>query len=124
MVYRRLARAVAADISDYAESGFTVIGIVGVGASPSCGVATTLDLRRSFDVMANTAPEGLDRRAVNREVVLAARRVGTGIFIATLERQLRRRGLDVPLFEHDLALEMRGAHQRVLDVPVRATRGR
>jgi len=29
----------------------TVIGIVGVGASPSCGIDTTLDLHRSFEVI-------------------------------------------------------------------------
>ena len=52
--YRRLARRVVNQIADYERSGFTVIGIVGVGASPSCGVHTTLDLRRSFEVMAAT----------------------------------------------------------------------
>jgi len=60
---------------------------------------------------------------VNRDVVLAARRAGTGIFIKALERELRRRGLAVPLFEHDLVAEMRGERQRVLDAPLRTTAG-
>ena len=44
LVSWRLARHVAREIADYKRSGFTVVGIVGVGASPSCGVRTTLDI--------------------------------------------------------------------------------
>jgi predicted secreted protein len=120
-VYRRLARDVAAQISDYARCGYTVVGIIGVGASPSCGVATTLDMRRSIDAMAGATLDVLDRRTVNREVVLAARRAGAGLFVAALERRLSRRGLAVPLFEHDLVAEMRGERQHVLDEPLRTT---
>lgn len=114
VVYRRLARGVAAQIADYERSGFTVVGIVGVGASPSCGVRTTLDMRHSFDAMAGMTPDALDRRRFNTEVVLASRRAGAGIFIRSLQRQLRRRGLAVPLLEHDLVAEMRGQRQQVL----------
>ena len=39
-VYRRFARRVVADIADYSHSGME---IVGVAASPSCGVTTTLN---------------------------------------------------------------------------------
>ena len=120
-VYRGLARAVARDISDYARSGVTVVGIIGVGASPSCGVRTTLDIRRSFEAMAALDAAALDRRAVNKQVVMACRRAGSGIFIRALERELDRRGLRVPLFEHDLVAEMRGERQRVLADPVRTT---
>jgi hypothetical protein len=51
---------------------------------------------------------------VNREVVLASRRAGSGIFIRSLQRRLRHRRLEVPLLEHDLVAEMRGEHQRLL----------
>ena len=37
VVYRRLARQVARDVTDYQRSGIEVAGIVGIGASPSCG---------------------------------------------------------------------------------------
>jgi predicted secreted protein len=114
VVYRRLARGVAAQIADYERSGFTVVGIIGVGASPSCGVHTTLDIRRSFDAMTRTPDDALDRRRFNTEVVLASRRAGEGLFIRSLQRQLRRRGLAVPLLEHDLVAEMRGQRQDVL----------
>jgi predicted secreted protein len=44
-VYRRIAKVVARDIEDYVRSGFEVMGIAGVGGSPSCGVWSNLDLR-------------------------------------------------------------------------------
>jgi predicted secreted protein len=113
-VYRRLAREVVRQIADYDRSGFKVVGIIGVGASPSCGVHTTLDMRRSLDVIAAQAPESVDRSALNREAVVASRRAGAGIFTRALQRELRRRHLTVPLWEHDLVAEMRGEHQQVL----------
>jgi predicted secreted protein len=117
LIYRRLAREIATQISDYHRSGFTVVGIIGVGASPSCGVHTTLDIRRSFEAMASMPAGGFDRSRVNREVVLACRKAGAGMFIQSLQRQLRRRGLAAPLLEHDLAIEMRGERQRLLGDP-------
>jgi hypothetical protein len=102
-------------IADYHRAGFTVVAVIGVGASPSCGVHTTLDLRHAFDAMARLSTSTVDRRSVNREVVLASRRAGGGIFIRCLQRRLRRRGLEAPLLEHDLVAEMRGERQRLLD---------
>lgn len=115
--YWRLARGVVSQIADYERSGFTVIGIVGVGASPSCGVNTTLDLRRSFEVMATTPIDSLDRQGFNRDAVVACRVAGAGLYVKSLERQLRRRGLTPPLLEHDLVAEMRGERQEVLPDP-------
>jgi predicted secreted protein len=114
LVYRRLAADVARQIADYQRSGFVVIGIVGVGASPSCGVRTTLDIRRSFEVMARTPPRHADRATINRDVLVACRNAGQGLFVRALARELRRRRIDVPLLEHDLVAEMRGERQRVL----------
>jgi len=41
-IYRRLAREIANQITDYQSSGVTVVAVIGVSASPSCGVRTTL----------------------------------------------------------------------------------
>lgn len=46
--YRRLARQFARQITDYQRGGFEVVGVVGVDASPTCGVMTTLDLDTSL----------------------------------------------------------------------------
>jgi predicted secreted protein len=117
IVYRRLARLVGRQIADYERSGFAVIGIIGVGASPSCGVRTTLDMRRSLEVIARTPVEQADRKAINRDAVVACREAGSGLYIAALKRELRRRRLTTALLEHDLVAEMRGERQQVLPAP-------
>lgn len=59
--YARLARQVVREVVDYERSGIAVAGIVGIGASPSCGVTTTLDLRGSLDVLAACPAAALTR---------------------------------------------------------------
>ena len=47
LAYARLARGVAREIADYQRSGYEVVGVIGVGSSPSCGVSHTLDMAQS-----------------------------------------------------------------------------
>lgn len=105
--YRRLAKEVVSDIEDYARSGFDVVGIVGVGGSPSCGVRTTLDLGKSLEVVAGCPLASLNRRVMNEEAVAACRNAGEGLFVAALRRELRRKRLCIRWYEHDLLNEMR-----------------
>jgi predicted secreted protein len=106
LAYRRLAGQVARDIGDYVRSGQSVQAVVGVGASPSCGVRTTLDLKGVLDTVAGCDPAQLNTDDFNRRVIVAHARPGQGMFVAALRRQLRRRGLDVPFDEHDLIAEI------------------
>jgi predicted secreted protein len=124
LVYLRLARRVVRDVTDYQRSGVEVAGIVGIGASPSCGVLTTLDLRASLEVVAACPAAALTRDVMNEQVVLGCRRPGDGLFIDALDRRLRRRGLTLPAFEHDLAAELRGRRQTVLTSPAPRSLGR
>src|SRR6516164_4657969 len=113
-IYRRLARQVARDVADYQRAGIAVGGVVGIGASPSCGVTNTLDLRASLEVVAACPAAALTRDVMNQQAVLGCRRPGEGLFIKALDRELKRRQLTVPAFEHDLAAELRGERQTVL----------
>ncbi len=117
VIYRRLARQVARDVADYQRAGITVAGIagiVGIGASPSCGVTIALDLRASLEVVAACPAAALTRDVMNEKAVLDCRRPGAGLFIKALDRELKRRRLTVPAFEHDLAAELRGKPQAAL----------
>ena len=105
-LYASMARAVARDVEDYVRSGFDVVAIVGVGASPSCGVSTTLDASRSLACAASCPLARIDRGYVNRDVVEANVVRGEGIFTAELRRRLECRGVHVPFREHDLVAEM------------------
>lgn len=107
-VYRHLAKEVVRDIEDYFRSGFEVVGIVGVGGSPSCGVWSSLDLGRSLEVVATCPLARLDRCVMNEEVVAACISEGEGLFMVAIHHELRRKHLSVRWYEHDLLNEIRG----------------
>lgn len=109
--YHRLARRVVRDVEEHRRAGVRVLAVVGVGASPSCGVSTTLDLRRSLETLARCPLAAIDRRTVNEDAVAACRVAGEGLFTRTLRRQLARRRIAVPFVEYDLVAEMRGLPQ-------------
>ena len=107
-VYARLARRVVREAADYARSGFEVAGVVGVGASPSCGVFRTLDVARSLAVIAACPVASADAGRFNAALLASASIEGEGYFIRALRRRLARRRLDIPFAEHDLAAELHG----------------
>jgi predicted secreted protein len=108
--YRLLARRVAREISQYHRAGVQVTAVVGVGASPSCGVTTTLDIDRSFETLAGCPLARIDRTTVNRCVAESCI-AGEGLFIRSLRSRLRRHGITPPFLEHDLIAEMQGIDQ-------------
>ena len=107
--YRLLARRVAGQIADYQKSGFDVVGVVGVDASPTCGVATTLDLDASLGAILGCPLNRLDRGFMNDTVVGGSARTGQGLFIDALCDALARRGRQVRLLRHDLRSEAPGS---------------
>jgi predicted secreted protein len=105
-VYARLARAVAREILDYRRCGVEVAGLVGIGGSPSCGVATTLDLPAAVHGLTRCPVRRLDRRTLNESIIAPNVRPGEGLFIHALRGQLARAGAHVPMDEHDLLTEL------------------
>lgn len=117
MRYRWLARQVVREVEQYRDAGVKVVALVGVGASPSCGVLTTLDLDRSFEIVAGCPLAGIDRTLINVRAVAGCRTAGEGMFMSALRKRLKRRGVEVRALEYDLIAEMRGLRQRLdLDV--------
>jgi hypothetical protein len=72
-------------------------------------VATTVDVAAALDSVAGCPFARLDRQVVN-DAIAGATRSGPGIFMDELGRALGRRGLSVPLREHDLRSEWPGSH--------------
>ena len=105
-VYARLARGIAREISDYQRCGVELVALVGIGGSPSCGVATTLDLPAAVGALTRCPAARLDRRTLNENIVAGNVRPGEGLFICALRRHLARAGACVPLEEHDLLAEL------------------
>ena len=107
LVYRRIARRTAAEIRDYLDSGYVVVGVVGVDGSPSCGVWKTLNIDRSFDSIANIDVGSITVEGMNA-IVRRELTAGSGMFTAALSEELRKRGVDVPFLAHDLISELDG----------------
>ena len=100
--YAHHARAVARDVADYVASGVAVRGVVGVAGSPSCGVYTTLDLKRSAAAMARRDGTPPTAEWMNAAVIEPALRPGRGIFVEELMRAMGRRHLNLPFLEETL----------------------
>lgn len=112
--YARLARRVARDARDYRRAGFEIVGAVGVGASPSCGVHTTLDVPGAVDVLSRCPLARLDRRTVVEDAVAANACPGEGMFVHALRRELDASGLSIPFTEHDLLAELNDRNPRLV----------
>lgn len=108
LAYGRLARKVVRDVMSYRAAEVDVVGLVGVAASPSCGVHTTMDLARACEVVASCPLAQIDRTLVNEAAVAGSATPGRGMFIELILEGLRRRGQSIELFEHDQPGEMRG----------------
>ncbi|PIS30047.1 MAG: hypothetical protein COT41_03800 [Candidatus Portnoybacteria bacterium CG08_land_8_20_14_0_20_40_83] len=107
-IYRKLAKEVVAEIKDYIDSGFEVVGIVGLAGSPSCGVNTTLDIKKSAEVLANTSIDDLDKNKMNESCIKELLTKGKGLFIEALKEKLRKESIKIKFYEHDLISEMNG----------------
>jgi predicted secreted protein len=105
-VYDRLARSVTHDVLDYRRSGVEVVGFVGIGGSPSCGVRTTLDLPGAVDALTRCPLAQLDRRALNQDVIAANVVAGEGLYVCALRRRFEEAGISMPFAEHDLLREL------------------
>jgi predicted secreted protein len=107
--YRLLARRVSHQIADYRRSGFEVVGVVGVDASPTCGITTTLSFDASLAAVVGCPLARLDRRFMNDTVLGSSARPGRGLFIDALSDALARVGCSAPLLAHDLRSEAPGS---------------
>lgn len=106
--YTTMAKEVLKDIKDYLDSGFDVIGIVGVSASPTCGVNTSLDITKFTDFLSGTTIEAIDRRRLNEDYIKNSLVTRSGIFIDMLKNLMKKSNLHIKFYEHDLIKEMDG----------------
>jgi predicted secreted protein len=107
VIFRRLARETARQIRDYLASGFSVVGIMGIDGSPSCGVNKTLDIRRSFKSAACIEVGSVTVEQMH-SIITEALIDGRGIFMEMLQEELEKRRIHVPFTAHDLIAEIQG----------------
>ena len=107
-IFRKIAKEVVAEIKDYRESDFEVVGVIGIAGSPSCGVRTTLDMKKSFEFLASTDIGDLDSKKMNESGMKELLIEGRGLFIEALQDELAKANLTVRFYEHDLVAEAKG----------------
>lgn len=69
-VLNSIVKNIVCQIEEYLIYGFTIVGIIGINRSPSCGVNTTS--RNNMEVE------------------------GAGVFIAALQKELKKREINIP----------------------------
>lgn len=106
--FRNIAKEVVSEIKDYIDSGFNVVGIVGIKGSPSCGVSAALDLKKSAQFAADLDLSTLNRRYFNENCYKKCMLNESGLFVNALRKELLSKNLKVKFLEHDLLLEMEG----------------
>ena len=112
-IYQKIAKEIVAEIKDYRESDFEVLGIMGIAGSPSCGVTRALDIKKSFDFLANTNINDLNRKRMNELGVSELIIEGRGFFIEAIEKELKKKNINVRFYEHDLSSEIQGEEIKI-----------
>jgi predicted secreted protein len=110
--YRKLANKVVEEMRDYKNSGFEVMGVVGVDGSPSCGVNKTLDIRTLFAKISEKDVSSLTREETNK-LVAESLTAGKGYFVQDLQNCLKKWKLDMKFYAHSLLEEMKGKESRL-----------
>lgn len=114
---RGLARRTAADMADLMESGYSVVGVVGVDDSPSCGVSKTMDI---IDLVRRHRMGGRPLEQLRcpdletmRNLIPGALFDGQGVFMQELAKEMKRRGLTVPMIGFSPWIEESAQRQTV-----------
>jgi predicted secreted protein len=88
---KKEARKVVDRIEDYVTEGYTILGVVGMNDSPTCGVTKTLDFIEYTRRLVLSKDTGSTPKQIIQETLVD----GTSFFIGNIMKELEKRGLDV-----------------------------
>jgi len=104
--FKKIAQDVVSEIKDYMDSGFEVMGIIGIKGSPSCGVSASMDLKKSADFVAQLDIGKINKDFMNDYFYKNCLVNKSGLFFDELKRALSANHIKVKFFEHDLLMEI------------------
>jgi predicted secreted protein len=107
-IYKRIAKGVIDEIRDYEKSGFHVVGIVGVSASPTCGVTKSVKISSFIKFMEKSNPREINREKLNKEYIMGSLVNNSGLFIEELKKMLEKKKINVRFYEYDFVKEIEG----------------
>jgi predicted secreted protein len=112
--YWIIAKKIVKDICDYQKSGYLIKGIIGIDGSPTCGIAKTLDMKESLKYFEDCDIRTLERKRFNDDMYEKCCYNDSGIFIKTLKRIFKRKGIDIPMSSVDLIKEKENVISEIL----------
>ena len=111
--YRRMASDVIKEVVDYKDSGYEVLGLIGVDGSPSCGVDSKLELECAFEIIADLSIDKLERESFNNRLYAECLKEGSGMFFIELQKQAAKKKITPRFYSIDILREMKGLMQSV-----------
>lgn len=93
--FNRLCKKEAAKavnrMEDYTREGYTIVGVVGMNDSPTCGVTKTIDFIEFTRRLAVAEETGNTPKQIIQQTLVD----GTSFFIGSLKKQSEKRGLSL-----------------------------
>lgn len=102
LCYRRYAKELVREISDYKAAGYRVVGMIGIDGSPTCGVKQHIDLEKAFQLYTRSKVKELNREEFNRSLYHVCLAEGRGIFIDQVKKRLDKKAMNIPIYAHSL----------------------
>jgi predicted secreted protein len=117
---RKLAGEVVTRIADFTREGYTIIGVIGVDDSPSCGVTKNLDIMgiaRNQKSLGITLDDVENPQLDKMKTILDSGLIdGAGYFLGPIMEQLSRRSLNIPVIGFDPWADQGQEAERIANV--------
>ena len=85
-----------------------MVGIVGVSASPTCGVTKSVKISSFIKFMEKSNPREINREKLNKEYIIGSLVNNSGLFIEELKKMLEKKKMNVKFYEYDFVKEIKG----------------
>jgi len=107
-------------MEDYTKEGYTIVGIVGVDDSPTCGVSKTVDI---MEIVKNKQTFGISLEDAEnphiekfKHILQTARNSGSGSFLGSIMGELRKRQMAIKAVGFDPWSEPQEEADRIADL--------
>jgi len=112
--YSRIAKNIIRQIEEYMKSGYKVMGIVGVGGSPTCGITEKIGLE-SYEKLTEISVNTITRQSWNELLYSELLKNGKGLFMQILNKKLEKRNIKLNFYEFSLVSEMDSKQQDIFE---------
>ncbi len=84
-------------MEDYVTEGYSILGVVGMNDSPTCGVTKTIDLSEFTRLLVTAEETG----ATPKHIIQQTLKDGASYFIGGLIKESQNRGIDVKVVGYE-----------------------